>query len=212
MFNWLKNKNIISDKVIDTSVLIDGRILDILQTGFLEGKLIIPKFVLLELQNVSDSNDLIKRRRGQRGLTVLEKIQSLTPIEIHEKESQESLLVKEVDTKLVILCKETNAKLLTVDFNLNKVAKIQGVSVLNINELNLALRVPFAIGEPLNVKIIKRGEQKGQGIGFLDDGTMIVVDNADECVGERIRAYVRGINQKESTRIIFCKLYTETKE
>lgn len=207
MFNFLSKK--ISSKVLDTSVLIDGRILDLIQTGFLEGKLIVPNFVLTELQHVADSNDLLKRKRGQRGLFILEKIKQIINIEIWSRESKESKESNEVDNKLVILCKEIGARLLTVDYNLNKIAKIQNVTVLNVNELNNALRVPLIMGESFWIRIIKKGEQKNQGIGYLDDGTMVIIDNADENIGERIKVYVRGINQTQSARIIFAKQYSE---
>ena len=207
MFNLFSKK--IPDKVLDTSILIDGRILDLLQTGFLEGRLIIPKFVLYELQQVADSQDLLKRKRGQRGLMILEKIKNLTPILVWERESEESKKIEEVDTKLVILCKELGAKLLTVDYNLNKVAKVQDVSVLNVNELNGALRVPLLMGESFWIRINKKGEQKGQGIGYLDDGTMVVIDNAGDSIGDRVKVFVRGINQTQSARIVFAKQYSE---
>jgi len=209
MFSLFKTKKEALSKVLDTSILIDGRILDLLLTGFLEGQIIVPKFVLEELQQVSDSTDILKRKRGQRGLLILEKIKELTPIEIWEKESEDSKRVNEVDAKLVILCKEIGAKLLTVDFNLNKVAKIQNVIVLNVNDLNNALKIPFVMGEAIWVRVIKKGEQRGQGIGYLDDGTMVVIDNGETSVGDRIKVYVRGINQTQSARIIFAKMYSE---
>ncbi len=209
MFNFFKQKQTVSDKVLDTSILIDGRILDLLQTGFLEGKIIIPKFVLTELQQVADSKDMIKRKRGQRGLLILEQIKSLTPIELYERESDESKKIKEVDSKLVILCKELGAKLVTIDFNLNKVAKIQNVAVLNVNELNNALRIPLVSGEAFFIRVVKKGNPETQGIGYLDDGTMVVIDDAADSVGERIKVYVRGIRQNSTARIVFAKLYSE---
>jgi len=209
MFNFLKSKKENLSKVLDTSVLIDGRIYDLLQTGFLEGQIIVPKFVLDELQQVADSSDMLKRKRGQRGLAVLEKIQKLVPIQIWEEESEDSKKIKEVDSKLVVLSKEIGAKLVTVDFNLNKVAKVQNVAVLNVNELNNALKIPFGIGESIWIKVEKRGTPQSQGVGYLDDGTMVVVDNAGEFVGQRIRVYVRNIRMNDSSRIIFSKLYSE---
>ena len=207
MFNIFSKK--IPDKVLDTSILIDGRILDLIQTGFLEGRLIVPKFVLYELQQVADSNDLLKRKRGKRGLMILDEIKKIAPILVWERESDESKAVEEVDTKLVILCKEQGAKLLTVDYNLNKVAKVQDVSVLNVNELNTALRVPLIMGESFWIRVIKKGEQKGQGIDYLDDGTMVVIDNAGDNIGDRMKVFVRGINQTQSARIVFAKQYSE---
>lgn len=208
MFNIFKKK-ILSDKVLDTSVIIDGRILDLLQTGFLEGRIVIPDFILLELQQVADSNDMLKRKRGQRGLLILEKIKELIEIEIPVMEKSWIHNDKDVDIKLVFLCKERDAKLLTVDFNLNKVAKIHNVSVLNVNDLNNAMKVPFIVGEAFWIRIVKAGSQKGQGIGYLDDGTMVLVDNAQESIGERIQVHVRGINQNQSARQIYAKMYSE---
>ena len=208
MFNLFKKKEL-SDKILDTSILIDGRILDLLQTGFLEGKMVVPDFILLELQQVADSNDMLKRKRGQRGLLILEKIKELTEIEIPVMEKSWGHNNKDVDIKLIFLCKEREAKLLTVDFNLNKVAKIHNVAVLNVNDLNNALKIPFVVGQQFWIRIVKAGSQKGQGIGFLDDGTMVIVDNAQESIGERINVYVRGINQNQSARQIYAKMYSE---
>jgi len=209
MFNLFGKKKEFSDKVLDTSLLIDGRVLDLIQTGFLEGKLLVADFILTELQQVADSNDMLKRKRGQRGLMVLEKIKEITEIEIIETPKEWEHNSKEVDIKLIYLCKERGAKLLTVDFNLNKVAKIHNVPVLNVNDLNNALKIPFVIGQDLWIRIVKRGEQKGQGIGYLDDGTMVVIDNGEESMNDRIKVYVRGINQNQSARIIFAKQYSE---
>lgn len=211
MFNLFKLKKEFSDKILDTSILIDGRILDLIQTGFLEGALVIPDFVLEELQQVADSNDMLKRKRGQRGLLILEKIKAIAEVMLLVTEKDWTHHDKEVDLKLVYLCKERNAKLLTVDFNLNKVAKIHNVQVLNVNDLNNALKIPFVMGESFWIRILKKGEQKGQGIGYLDDGTMVIVDNADESIGDRIKVYVRGINQNQSARIIFAKQYSESR-
>ena len=208
MFNLFKKKEF-PDKILDTSILIDGRILDLLQTGFLEGKIVVPDFILTELQQVADSSDMLKRKRGQRGLLILEKIKTLAEIEIPLIDKSWLHRDKEVDIKLVFLCKEREAKLVTVDFNLNKVAKIHNVSVLNVNELNNALKIPFVTGESFWIRIVKAGNQKGQGIGYLDDGTMVLVDNAQESIGERIQVYVRGINQNQSARQIYAKMYSE---
>jgi uncharacterized protein YacL len=207
MFNWFKNR--IPKKVLDTSILIDGRILGLVESGFLEGDLIVPKFVLYELQSVADSDNELKRKRGRRGISVLEKLQDKGIIKIYEKESSILKEIKETDSKLIMLCKTLNAKLITVDYNLNKVAKIQGVIVLNVNDLNQSLKPPISMGESLWINIHKKGSHKGQGVGFLDDGTMIVVDDAEEMVGEQIKVYVKGITQNEKARIIFAKLYTE---
>ncbi len=209
MFQIFKNKKQVSDKILDTSILIDGRIIGLIESGFLEGKIIIPQFVLYELQNVADDNEELKRKRGKRGLHVLSQIQSITNIEVYTKESEEIKNIKEVDKKLVSLCKELDAKLVTVDFNLNKVAKIQGVTVLNVNEIILALRLPINIGDSIWVRILKKGEQKNQGVGYLDDGTMIIVDNGEQSINERVNVFIRHIQQTASSRIVFAKLYSE---
>lgn len=211
MFNLFKKKELL-DKVLDASAAIDGRVLDLLQTGFLEGKIVIPEFILEELQQVADSNDMLKRKRGQRGLLILEKIKEITDVEILTMPKDWEHKDNEVDIKLVYVCKERGAKLLTVDFNLNKVAKIHNVAVLNVNDLNNALKIPFIIGESFWIRIVKKGEQKNQGIGYLDDGTMVIVDNGEESIGDRIKVYTRQINQNQSARIIFAKMYSESND
>lgn len=210
MFKLFRKKKEFLDKIIDTSILIDGRILDLIQTGFLEGKLILADFILYELQQVADSGDILKRKRGQRGLFILEKIKAITEVELIETSKNWEHNSKEVDIKLVYLCKERNGKLLTVDFNLNKVAKIYNISVLNVNDLNNALKVPILVGESFWIRIVKKGQQKGQGIGYLDDGTMVVVDDGEEIVGERIKVHTRNITGNQSARIVFAKQYSES--
>jgi uncharacterized protein YacL len=165
MFNLFRKKEL-SDKVLDTSVLIDGRILDLLQTGFLEGKIVVPDFILLELQQVADSNDMLKRKRGQRGLLILEKIKELTEVEIPVMEKSWVHNDKDVDIKLVFLCKEREAKLLTVDFNLNKVAKIHNVAVLNVNDLNNALKMHSLSVKNSGLELLRLEIKRVKGLGF----------------------------------------------
>jgi len=214
MLKWFQKfirKKSISLKIIDTSSLIDGRILDLIETGFLEGKLIVPQFILEELQQVADSNDDIKRKRGRRGLYILEKLKKLNVIEIVNKYDKETNEVETVDIKLVKLCNFLDAKLITVDFNLNKVAKINSVSVLSVNDLNNALKPHISMDEIFWIRIIKKGNQKNQGVGYLDDGTMVIVDQlqAEEHINEKVKVIVKGINQTPSARIIFTKTYKE---
>ncbi len=193
-----------SYKILDTSAIIDGRIADICQTHFIEGILVIPKFVLEELQHIADSPDLLKRNRGRRGLDILKKIQKDLDIEV-EITDRDFPEINEVDSKLVKLGMELNGKVITNDFNLNKVAELQGVSVLNINQLANAVKPVVLPGEEMNVKIIKDGKEPGQGIGYLDDGTMIVVDGGKDNIGEKIEVLVTSILQTSAGRMIFAK-------
>jgi uncharacterized protein YacL len=191
-------------KILDTSVIIDGRIADLCQTGFLEGVLVIPAFVLDELRKIADSPDLLKRNRGRRGLDILNKIQRDMPIpvQILERDFQEQL---DVDNKLVKLAKLLDGKVLTNDFNLNKVAEIHGVAVLNINELANAIKSIVLPGEELAVQVIKDGKEPGQGVAYLEDGTMIVVDGGRRFMGERIDVLVTSVLQTAAGRMIFAK-------
>ncbi|MCK8816235.1 PIN/TRAM domain-containing protein [Natroniella sulfidigena] len=191
-------------KILDTSAIIDGRIADLCQTSFLEGVLIIPEFVLEELQHIADSSDLLKRNRGRRGLDILKMIQKELeiPVEIYDHDFNE---IDEVDSKLVKLAKLLEGKIITNDYNLNKVAEVQGVSVLNINELANAVKPVVLPGEEMEVKIIKDGKEPGQGVGYLDDGTMIVVDDAKEHIGEKIDILVTSVLQTAAGRMIFAK-------
>ncbi len=193
-------------KVLDTSVIIDGRIADICTTGFLEGPLIIPGFVLEELRHIADSQDLLKRNRGRRGLDVLNKIQKDLPIEVRivEKDFPDA----EVDSKLIKLTKFLDGKILTNDYNLNKVCELQGVPVLNINELANAVKPVVLPGEEMNVYIVKDGKEIGQGVGYLDDGTMIVVDSGRRYIGDTITVVVTSVLQTAAGRMIFAKLKT----
>ena len=192
-------------KILDTSVIIDGRIADISETGFLEGILIIPQFILQELQHIADSPDSIKRNRGRRGLEILHKIQKRVDIqvEIHEKDFPK---IQEIDAKLVELAKLLQAKLITNDFNLNKVAELQGVSVLNVNELANALKPVVLPGEEIEVVVLKEGKEYGQGIAYLDDGTMIVIDHAKKLIGKTVGVSVTSVLQTTAGRMIFGQL------
>jgi len=199
-----KNKGKATPKVLDTSVIIDGRILDICQTGFIEGTLIIPNFVLEELRHIADSSDDLKRTRGRRGLDILNKIQSelKIPVEISEVDFKE---ISEVDSKLLKLAQHLNGKVITNDFNLNKVAQFQGVEVLNINELANAIKPIVLPGEEMTIQIVKEGKESGQGIGYLDDGTMIVVEGAKRHLGEVMDVQVTSVLQTAAGRMIFAK-------
>jgi uncharacterized protein YacL len=190
-------------KVLDTSVIIDGRILDIVRSGFLDGPLILPRFVLRELQNIADSSDAMRRTRGRRGLDVLTKLQALSPLEIVERDYD---TVSEVDAKLVLLARERGGKLVTNDFNLNRVANVEGVAVLNINELANAVKPVLLPGEELRVALIKEGKEPHQGVGYLDDGTMIVVENGRRQVGETVDVAVTSALQTAAGRMIFARM------
>jgi uncharacterized protein YacL len=191
--------------VLDTSVIIDGRILDIYKTNFLEGRLIIPRFVLRELQQIADSTDPMKRQRGRRGLEILHTFQKDAGqnITIHEEEFPE---IGEVDAKLVRLAKALEAKILTVDFNLNRVAGIQGVKVLNINELANALKPVVFPGEHMQIRLIKEGKERNQAVGYLEDGTMVVVEDARRLLGQEVRVAVTSVLQTQAGRMIFTKI------
>jgi len=191
--------------VLDTSVIIDGRIVDILKTRFLGGKIIIPRFVLKELQQIADSTDPIKRQRGRRGLEMLHTIQKEAGVDIalHEEDFPET---KEVDAKLVRLAKLMEAKILTVDFNLNRVATIQGVRVLNINELSNALKTVVFPGEEMRIKLLKEGKEHNQAVGYLEDGTMVVVEDARRLIGQEVKTVVTSVLQTQAGRMIFTKL------
>ena len=189
-------------KILDTSVIIDGRIADIAEAGFLDGALIIPQFVLWELQTVADSNDSMKRNRGRRGLDILQKIQKMKHLDIQIIENDYPKL-KEVDQKLVELAKEIGGKVVTNDFNLNKLAELQGVRVLNINELANSLKPVVLPGEIMQVFILKEGKEYNQGVAYLDDGTMVVVDNAREQISTTIDISVTSVLQTTAGKMIF---------
>ena len=195
-------------KVLDTSVIIDGRIVDICKTGFLEGNLVVPHFVLRELQQIADSADSAKRNRGRRGLDVLEKLKSVpgVVVQIVEKDYPD---VKEVDLKLIELAKEMAGKIVTNDFNLNKVSQLRGVDVLNINELANALKPVVLPGETMKVFILKEGKEYNQGVAYLDDGTMVVVDNARRMIGKTIATQVTSVLQTTAGKMIFGRFPEE---
>ena len=192
-------------RILDTSVIIDGRIADICDSGFMEGELIVPRFVLNELQFVADSSDSMKRSRGRRGLDILNRMQKSSTINIDIVE-QDFPKIKGVDGKLVALAKKINAKLLTNDYNLNKVAELQGVRVLNVNELANAMKPVVLPGEQMTVKIIREGKEHGQGVGYLDDGTMIIVDNAQKLLNMNVEVSVTSVLQTTAGRMIFSEL------
>ncbi len=191
--------------VVDTSAIIDGRIVDIYKAKFLDGKIVIPFFVLKELQQIADSTDPMKRQRGKRGLEILHTLQKEIGqgINLHEEDFPG---VNEVDAKLVKLAKLLGAKILTVDFNLNRVATLQGIKVLNINELVNALKPVVYPGEEMQVKLIKEGKEHSQAIGYLDDGTMVVVEDARRSIGQEVKVVVTSVLQTQAGRMIFTKL------
>jgi uncharacterized protein YacL len=191
-------------KILDTSVIIDGRIADICKTGFIEGTLVIPEFVLEELQHIADSSDLLKRNRGRRGLDILNKIQKELEVKvlIYEGDFEE---ISEVDSKLVRLAKVLQGKVITNDFNLNKVCELQGVSVLNINDLANAVKPVVLPGEEILIQVIKDGKEHGQGVAYLDDGTMIVVEGGRDFIGTTLEVMVTSVLQTSAGRMIFAK-------
>ena len=191
-------------KVIDTSVIIDGRIRDLVKTGFLEGPIYIPEFVLEELHGIADSSDSLRRRKGRRGLDILAEIRESSDPKV-EIVDQDFPDVHDVDHKLIRLAKALHAKILTTDFNLNKVAKVSGVEVLNINELANALKPRFIPGEELEVEVIDRGQEIGQGVGYLDDGTMVVVENGRRYIGKKVRAVVSSSLQTDAGKMLFVR-------
>ncbi|HEX3468283.1 MAG TPA: PIN domain-containing protein [Candidatus Elarobacter sp.] len=189
-------------KLLDTSVIIDGRVLDIVRSGFLEGPPLLPRFVLRELQLIADSADALKRTRGRRGLEVLSALQQSAPLEIVERDPDD---VAQVDAKLVRLAQERGAKLVTNDYNLNRVAHVEGVAVLNINELANAVKTVLLPGEELRVAVIREGRETHQGVGYLDDGTMIVIENGRRLIGETVEVAVTRELQTNAGRMIFAK-------
>src|SRR5580658_3821393 len=193
-----------SYKILDTSVIIDGRIADIAETGFLDGVIVAPQFVLRELQLVADSADSLKRNRGRRGLDILQRLQKMASVQIQIVED-DFPAVREVDLKLIELAKLYEGKIITNDFNLNKVAQLQGVAVLNINELANSLKPIVLPGETMKVFILKEGKEYNQGVAYLDDGTMVVVDNARKMIGKTIDISVTSVLQTTAGKMIFGK-------
>ncbi|MDP9111283.1 MAG: PIN domain-containing protein [Candidatus Eremiobacteraeota bacterium] len=195
-------------KVIDTSVIVDGRIVEIIESGFLEGPLVLPRFVLQELQTIADSSDPLKRTRGRRGLDVLSRLQELDSLEISERD-YDDVRGGAVDAKLVRLAQDLGGKLLTNDYNLNRVAHVEGVAVLNINELAGAVKPVVLPGEELHVQVVRDGKESHQGVGYLDDGTMIVVENGRRLIGAPADVIVTSVLQTVAGRMIFAKLKRE---
>jgi uncharacterized protein YacL len=194
--------------VLDTSVIIDGRIADICDTGIIDTKMIVPRFVLQELQSIADSSDKIKRNRGRRGLDMLKRMQNnpRVDLQMHEANLVELREVHKVDERLVVLAKVLGARVVTNDFNLNKIAQLQGVEVINLNELANALKLVALPGEGLRVRIVKQGDQIGQGVGYLDDGTMVVVEQGRAVIGQDVVITVTSVLQTPAGRMIFGRL------
>ena len=192
-------------KILDTSVIIDGRIADISETGFVEGTLIVPKFVLEELQYVADSSDDLRRTRGRRGLDILKRLQQQNPLRV-EFIDDDFPGAAGVDSKLVALALKLRAKVLTNDFNLHKVAELQGIEVLNINQLANAMKPAVLPGESLHVQILREGKSQGQGIAYLDDGTMVVIENARRFIGREVEVAVTSVLQTTAGRMIFSEI------
>ncbi len=196
--------------VLDTSAIIDGRVVDILKTSFIEARLVVPRFVLRELQMIADSADPIKRQRGRRGLEILHMIQgdSRANLVVHEEDFPD---MRDVDAKLVKLAKLLEAKVFTVDFNLNRIAELQGVKVLNINELANALKSVVLPGEAIEVKPIKEGKEHNQAVAYLEDGTMVVVEEARRLIGQPVRVVVTSVLQTQAGRMVFAKLENQNR-
>ena len=190
--------------LLDTSVIIDGRIADISQTGFLAGTLLVPRFILNELQHIADSSETLRRNRGRRGLDILNRLQkeSVVPVRVTDMNVEG---VREADDKLIILAKQLRCAILTTDYNLNKVAGIQGVTVLNINDLANAVKAVLLPGEGLMVKVIQEGKEQGQGVGYLDDGTMVVVEDGRRLINQQVDVVVTKVLQTAAGRMIFAK-------
>ena len=192
-------------KILDTSIVIDGRIIDLASTGFVEGPFIIPNFVLRELQLISDSPDPIKRNRGRRGLDMLNNLQKRENLEV-QISYKDYTETREVDAKLMRLAKDLTGKLITNDFNLNKVAELQGIEVLNINNLANALKPVVLPGEEMELQVVKEGKDDNQGIGYLDDGTMVVIENGGKLMGKKVKVSVTSIIQTNAGKMIFTKV------
>lgn len=200
-----KSTKSLKPKILDTSVIIDGRIQGIIEAGFIEGTIIIPNFVLHELQKIADSSDSLRRTKGRRGLDILNDFQSSSDIDvqIYNEDFED---IKEVDSKLLKLAQVTGGKVLTNDYNLNKVAGVRGIEVLNINELANALKPVVVHGESMNLYVLKEGKEEGQGLAYLDDGTMIVIEDGKDYIGENIDITVTSVLQTSAGKMIFAKL------
>lgn len=195
--------------LLDTSVIIDGRIADICRTGFIQGELIVPLFILNELQHVADSADTLRRNRGRRGLEILRQLQEESPIPVRLIDD-EVMAVREVDDKLIALAKELGAAILTNDYNLNRVAELQAVTVLNVNELANAVKTVLLPGEVFTIHVLQAGKEQGQGVGYLDDGTMVVVEDGSSYIGETIDVTVSKVLQTAAGRMIFARFDNES--
>ncbi|MDR0764309.1 MAG: twitching motility protein PilT [Synergistaceae bacterium] len=194
-------------KVLDTSALIDGRILDIANTGFLEGILVLPRFVLTELQGVADSSDPSRRARGRKGLNVVSELQKINKMTVNITDvTMKELKRDKVDEALVELCKKTDAKILTTDYNLNQIARIEGVTVLNVNDLANSLKPQFLPGDMVRIDVIRSGKEPGQGVGYLDDGTMLVVEDGEGAIGSTSDIVITSMLQTSAGRMVFGKL------
>jgi uncharacterized protein YacL len=203
LFRFFQEKSVgRSFKILDTSVIIDGRIADLCDTAFMEGTLVVPQFILKELQLVADSSDALKRQRGRRGLDVLDHLQKSSQISVMISDA-DFPDVRDVDSKLIEMAKQLDAKIVTNDLNLNKVARLQGISVLNINELANVLKPIVLPGETMRVYILKEGKEKDQGVAYLDDGTMVVVDNSRRMIGQNIDVTVTSVLQTTVGKMIF---------
>ena len=191
-------------KILDTSVIIDGRVADVCESGFLEGTLVVPQFVLRELQQIADSPDGLKRNRGKRGFDVIQRLQRIPKVTvlIHDGDFPQ---VREVDRKLIELAKAMDAKVVTNDYNLNKVAELSGVAVLNVNELASAVKPAVLPGEMMHLYVLKEGKEAGQGVAYLDDGTMVVVDHGRKLIGQSVDATVTSVLQTTAGRMIFAR-------
>jgi uncharacterized protein YacL len=190
--------------LLDTSVIIDGRIADISQTGFVSGPMLVPRFVLNELQHIADSADALRRNRGRRGLDMLNRLktESLVPVRITDMDVPEA---RDVDDKLIMLAKNLRCPIVTNDYNMNRVAQVQGVAVLNINELANAVKSVLLPGETISIKVIQEGKELGQGVGYLDDGTMIVIEEGRPYLGQTIPVLVKKVLQKTEGRLVFAQ-------
>jgi len=203
LFRFFQEKSVgRSFKILDTSVIIDGRIADLCDTAFMEGTLVVPQFILKELQLVADSSDALKRQRGRRGLDVLDHLQKSSQVSVMISDA-DFPDVRDVDSKLIEMAKQLDAKIVTNDLNLNKVARLQGISVLNINELANVLKPIVLPGETMRVFVLKEGKEKDQGVAYLDDGTMVVVDNSRKMIGQNIDVTVTSVLQTTVGKMIF---------
>jgi len=199
------------NKILDTSAIIDGRIADVCEAGFIEGTFIIPQFVLYEIQHIADLQDPVRKVRGRRGLEILHRLQKQTHIKVRIVDVDFPKL-KDVDSKVIALAKSLQGKVVTNDYNLNKVAELQGISVLNMNELAASLKPAILPGEQVSIRIVKEGKEQGQGIGYLDDGTMVVVDDSKKLIGKTVDVLVTSLLQTASGRMIFGRLRGEAEK